>query len=739
MRSDRSFSSFSSALFWENIKRFWLLALAGFALYFLCAPFSMLAQLDNMQVSLVRELLNNHNIGFLFFNVLMPLVSAVAVFSYLNSTGSVNLLHSMPFSRRTLYVSNFLSGLALAEAPFLINALIVLALKRPVMSGYYSYEQEISQYVEYDIYTYPAIGKWILVSMVTILFIYAVAVLGMMVSGNTVIGFLTAGAFNFLAAALLLCGYAYASMFLYGYYENGEIMELAVKTNPVLFFAVRGNGIPALVPMLLYLLASVLAFMLGYFAYTRRKLERAGESYVFRFMQHVVCFLLTFFAATVVGLLFNSIFGMGDSINYTGLFLGGLIGFLIARMIVKTSPRIFNLDSLKTFAAYAVIIALIVAAFAFDVFGYAKWQPRQSDILQANIWNPCIAQNGKADTDFFDPENIGLVEAFQQEIVAARGEEITAGTSVQLSYVLKNGRVVRRGYNVNTDRILNSEILRMLYESEEMRGKAEAVTQLDVDKIDVRVEDVFGSAERYSAACSRLSEQDIKSLLEAAAADIRSRSYADLTSNQAAIAVINLELRYDEPLSSQNGGSKYSAVPGYQYSTAVTDRSLISSSKPKDTVEYIAMFSYMVDRTTENTLAWMNAHGMATDSSVFEGCVMQVFNFNDSNEHYYTPKEYGLDESIPQLMDTRWDSILTIPESDALRIVVDDPEKIAELWFDYSCDFRNQAVPVDDTRCFTIYRMVPEGGEIRYSPDLFAYININNIPSWLKAEMDRYF
>ena len=90
MRSERSSGSFSSALFIENIRRFWLLALAGTVLYFLCAPFSMLSELDGMRVSLVRELLNHHNVGFIFFDVLMPLAAAVAVFSYLNSTGTLS-------------------------------------------------------------------------------------------------------------------------------------------------------------------------------------------------------------------------------------------------------------------------------------------------------------------------------------------------------------------------------------------------------------------------------------------------------------------------------------------------------------------------------------------------------------------------------------------------------------------------------------------------------------------------
>ncbi len=737
MRSERSSGSFSSALFIENIRRFWLLALAGTVLYFLCAPFSMLSELDGMRVSLVRELLNHHNVGFIFFDVLMPLAAAVAVFSYLNGTGSVNMMHSMPFSRRTLFVSNFLSGLSLAEAPFVLNALLVLALKRPVLSGYYDYEQAVSQYVEVDIYTYPAIGKWALINVLIILFIFAVAVLGMMVSGNTVIGFLTAGAFNFLAAALLLCGYAYASMFLYGFSADGEIMSIAFKTNPVLYFPTNGNGIPALAPILIYLVISLAAAVLGYFAYTRRKLERAGESYVFRFMQHVVCFLLTFFAATIVGLLFNAVFGIngGDGINYAGLFLGGLLGFLIARMIVKATPRVFNLDSLKTFAVYAVAIAIIVAAFALDIFGYAKWQPRVSDIAKAGIWNPCVSKSGNYDLYFNEQENIELVEEFQRAVVAARGEELTDGASMQITYVLKNGKLLRRSYNVDTQLVKTSETLRALYESEEIRGNADLITKLDVDKLSVSVADVFGYNSRYSFACDALTESDIHSLLEALAADTRSRTYEEMMKTEPGIAAVNLELRYSVPLSSPNRGSEYNEVPGFHYCTAVTDTvPYAGNANIKGEVEYIASFSYGVDSTTANTLAWMNAHGMSTDSSVFEGCFVQVFSFNDVYD-----EKYNDSPKAPAIMETRWDSLLEKPASDSQRIVVSDPEKIAELWFDYSCDYEWNAGEPEKYKSISIYRTVQENGEIRYEPCLFAYVNTDRIPSWLQAEMDRYF
>ncbi|MBR6351316.1 MAG: hypothetical protein IKR93_03220, partial [Firmicutes bacterium] len=65
--------------------------------------------------------------------------------------------------------------------------------------------------------------------------------------------------------------------------------------------------------------------------------------------------------------------------------------------------------------------------------------------------------------------------------------------------------------------------------------------------------------------------------------------------------------------------------------------------------------------------------------------------------------------------------------------------KIAELWFDYSCDYEWNADEPEKYKSISIYRTVPENGEIHYEPCLFAYVNTDRIPSWLQAEMDRYF
>jgi|GEM_PF-665902 len=740
MRSGRSSSSFSAALFLENIRRFWLLAAAGCVLYFLCAPFSMLSRLDSMPVYLVRDLLDHHNIGFLFFNVLMPLASAVAVFSYLNNTGSVNLLHSMPFSRKTLYVSNFLSGLALSELPFLINAVLVTILKRPLIAvEHYSYSLPAEQFYEYDIYTYPAIAKWALLNFVMILFIYALAVLGMQVSGNTVIGFLTAGAFNFLAAALLLCGEAYASMFLYGYTSSFDgLLDLAVKTNPLLYYAVNGNGIPARLSLLIYILIALLAAFLGYYAYTKRKLERAGESYVFRFMQHFVCFLLTFFAATIVGMLFNAVFGMngGDGVNYAGLFLGGLVGFLIARMIVKTTPRVFNLESLKVFAVYAAAIALIVAGFAFDIFGYAKWQPKVADVQSATVWNPELNYYGSEPSySFTEKENIELIESFQREVVECRKDPVIEGDSIQITYILNNGRRVQRNYFVNSSLVKDSEVLRTLYESEEVRGRADKITALDVSKFDVEVNDILGNSARYRSICNELSEQDKKELLQALASDMRSRTYIDMLVNDMILANIYLELRYSVPYGTEYPDAAFTEVPGYQYNSRISDLDPVSVSA-NSKVDYAASFNYALDSHCVNTIAWLEKHGIALDESVFEGCFVQVYNFNDIHGYYYEDMPVDVGED---LYETRWDPLQDIPESDATRIVFTDPEKAAELYLDYSTDVDYKGQNVENYKLIEVYKPVTEQGETWYEPSLFSYIDINNIPDWLSLEIDQHW
>src|SRR5665648_757198 len=67
-------------------------------------------------------------------HLIMPVLTAVVVFRYLQSASSTTMMHSLPFSRYKLYNSNLLSGLIMVITPILLNGLIMLAIAKPAFN-----------------------------------------------------------------------------------------------------------------------------------------------------------------------------------------------------------------------------------------------------------------------------------------------------------------------------------------------------------------------------------------------------------------------------------------------------------------------------------------------------------------------------------------------------------------------------------------------------------------------------
>ena len=129
-------SSFNKTLFRKNLTRFWPvwgLASAGGALF----PLALLVQLMRYGV---ERTFNQGAVEFssMYYEVVrygLPILSlfyailiAIAVWSYLYNHRSVSLMHTLPLRREGLFVTNFLSGVAMLLIPYVILELYVFCL-----------------------------------------------------------------------------------------------------------------------------------------------------------------------------------------------------------------------------------------------------------------------------------------------------------------------------------------------------------------------------------------------------------------------------------------------------------------------------------------------------------------------------------------------------------------------------------------------------------------------------------
>ena len=477
---------FSGTLYKENLKRFWTLSALGLVFFYLSGI--LMLSLSHVRYNYydVENMLQNQNLGFVFIECALPVAIVAALFSYLNKANSVNLIHSLPYSRRELYITNYLSGVTLFAIPEVLTALMLIAYKKPTY-----YEQAIAGTAGFDpstavdIFTVPNILYWLAIALVVSLFVFSVCIIGAMVCGNGVISFLTGCAFNVLVPAVILLCIGYASTSYFGY-DGGDIFETVIQNYHPAICLSMGNTTP--IEILLFLAIAIVVAVLGYMLYNNRKLERCGDSYVFAWAKHLIGFLFVFICSIIVGLIFFE--GMGAA----AYILGGLIGFIIGQMISRKTFRIVNAEGIKNFVIYTVGMLVIIGLIRIDVIGYQKRVPKLENIEYVEVGNSYLDPTSSwATITFTDENNIREAIALHQDIVDNKKElnelqDDEPHCSVGIRYTLKNGKRLSRSYWINEDFVAANNHIYNLSQSEEVLNRIVNITKLESKDLNISVE-----------------------------------------------------------------------------------------------------------------------------------------------------------------------------------------------------------------------------------------------------------
>ena len=680
---------FSGALFAENLRRFWPVSAVGLFIYFLSGPFLILTKSvrDNYMYGSVLNgtaggaMLNNLNFGFLFVHLVLPVVAAVCVFSYLNRVGSVAALHSMPLSRRTLFVTNYLSGLALCVLPIVINWALLSLCGAGLKA-----------------FTARALGMWLLVSFTIALFVFSVAVLACIVSGNTVIATLTGFAFNFLVAAVWVCMYGYAESFLYGF-EASDIFPQITLTNPwmrAIYCGFTYEGTLRAWHCLVYIAVAIVIAAVADILYHVRKLERCGDSYVFGWMQTIIGFLFAFAFSTMTGLV------LFRGIGVWAYVIGFAIGFVLGQMISLKTFHLFSRKTLRNLIIFAVLMALIIGCFALDVFGFEKKVPDPQNVQSVSVEGIWTGSGYRAVTFKTEP-SIENVAAFHREILEQRPDEEyeimpARHSHFTLRYDLKNGTKLTRQYSVESEFVARCESFTKLLQSEEMTGSITGLASIQGEKDFYATRDFPFSLTASDASDSRsFSGAEGQDLLNALINDAR---YGRMTTVWARQSLYSVEMTVRREFSDKAAAQEYfSSFYGFV------------NIDSYDGQAFIGRFSFQINGDCKETLEFFEKAGFGvTAAPGTDQLIGVIFGSEEAEGNHIFSLDY-----IPQSEE----GMAVLSSSDMLRAAVEAgySGKVSE-----SCRWMS----VCDTqggRCVSNYTM---------------FIDIEKLPADLKAAVEQY-
>lgn len=474
MRSATSF--FDKTLFRSQLKHTWPLWLGYTALWLFLVPVALFSELSAYQGGYSASdasylLLNTGVRGGVFISFVFGLFFAMLAFSHLTQSRATNGFHALPVRRETIFLTAYLTGLFCQLSTILVTYLLGAAVSAPLHLSFWSV-------------TGAAMGS----AMLEAVFFYSFAVLCMVMTGQI----LAAPVFYFVGN-ILVPGMEYllrnfAGNFLYGYSGHTDV-ALGFLSPPLYMYTMctevaiasietcesdsyyvtayaleRGS----LMILAAYALAGLVIALIALLLYRTRKSEMTGSTVAFPWATPIFKYGVAFCTAVALGqFLYYFLFGQyrssgNDSLPGTILCMvaAGLVGYFVAEMLIRKSFRVFRAGA-KGAAIVALALVLLGVAMSFDLTGYEKHVPDESEIESVYY-----TFSGMTSVTTDDADTIRRLTAAHQAIVKNRNEQARIADAwdadtlsqsdygdiepfhLRLTYYLKDGSQLSRSYYV---------------------------------------------------------------------------------------------------------------------------------------------------------------------------------------------------------------------------------------------------------------------------------------------------
>ena len=474
MQSKTSF--FNRTLFRKNLTRFW--PLWGGASFLGCLfPLALLLQLMRGWMDLINPLA----VTEAYYSVLcyaVPILSllyailcAMLVWSYLYNSRSVGLMHTLPITRKGVFITNFLSGMAMVLIPYAIvgTLCILISLAYGVFEPVGLLVTILGVLGESFFYfasaTFVAfmVGNTFALPAVYFLLHFLAPLLDWLVStfaGNFLFGLNSyySGVVDFLSPTVYLMERVNVNCTYENIITQTSITGAYSETNRLTAVTLENAWLIGV-----YVLVGAALLALAWVLYARRRSESAGDVVAVGWMKPVFRCGVTGLAALLGGLLLYELFwrSFQESQYYEVLpllvcmLVAGAIGYYGASMLLAKSLRVFR-GSWRGLLLTAAGCALVCAVLHFDVLGVADRVPEVSRVEKMTLYT---ADNNYTFYPDEDTELMERVRAVHQAITADRdyivgvtGQEdwrsqpVIGDASFHVTYTLSSGLKVERNY-----------------------------------------------------------------------------------------------------------------------------------------------------------------------------------------------------------------------------------------------------------------------------------------------------
>jgi len=306
----------------------------------------------------------------------MAVIAGMSGFLYMHSAKKLDVYHSIPVRRESLFVQQYIYGVFYYLIPILSHVLICLVVctTQGILNG-----QVLGQ----------AIG-FLLVQLLIYLAHYSVVVTVVCLTGNLVISILGSGILLTYSLILSLLKGGLMDEFFTTYYLpndwddiwNFSPVHLCMNLASVWGESEVNNyvysGYWKYYIFLLLMAAAYTAFAL--FLYKKRPTEAANSSIAFPLAEPVIKTMVVLPVSLLAGFFFRAI---SYSYGFGWFIFGCIFGFVLCCPLMEI---IFRKDVKAVFkhplqlVINGVLVAVVLVIFRWDVFGYDSYVPAESKV-----------------------------------------------------------------------------------------------------------------------------------------------------------------------------------------------------------------------------------------------------------------------------------------------------------------------------------------------------------------------
>lgn len=502
---------FNQALFRKNLARFWpMWGMASFlgALFPLALLLEILREPELVikPLEFTRAYYEVLTYGVPIISLAYSILCAMAVWNYLYNARSVGLMHTLPIRREGLFLTNFLSGMAMQLIPYVVTGGLIVLISLaygsfdPVgvlvtilgvlgESFFYFSTATLVAFCVGNIFALPAL--YFLLHFLAVMMDWLVStfaqgfIFGL--SGNY------SGAVEFLSPTVYFMSQVGVNGIYEEQFERAELTGTGYYTNVLVDVQLENGWMIAV-----YALVGVVCLALAYALYRKRRSESAGDVVAVGWMKPVFRYGGAALAALLGGIalyeLFWRNFQYGEYYDVVPMIvcmlIAGAIGYYGASMLLAKSLKVFR-KSWKGLGLVAVGCVAVCCVLHFDALGIAARVPEIREIKSVELY----AANNHY--ELFPGEEDELLEQVRQVHMAitedaqyimatqemwyntyeSDDENIVYSQYVRINYELTNGQTVTRRYNIPMARIRMEQgdtydaLLDQLVNSREMKVK----------------------------------------------------------------------------------------------------------------------------------------------------------------------------------------------------------------------------------------------------------------------------